>query len=394
MSGPRRTVCALACVAFVALAGLPAAAEEVEYHASYAEALEAAKKGSRLVMIIVTAPNCGYCKKLKEEVLPSEPIAKLIRDYFAPVLVDMGEVKAGRQELPAPVKAKFVKGNQIQIPGIPYVLFANRSGKVVDEIKGYAPPEHYHTMLKKVADKLAAKAPPKQRRDVERSVRRGQEAFNRKDYRAAFDALQAALDGGVPGEDLELARRMAAEVESKAAESYEDGRALEAEEKAGSAIRKYRQCVRDFKGTKVAQQAAKRLEELRDDPELRTRLHNFMATRLVADAEKAADRGEYGDVAAALDKVLERYPKADAAAKAKALKKKLDSDPEIATRLREARVRGEAQRLLRLAATYRRNNMPKKALATYKKVVEKFADTSFAQTARGHVLELSEEIKH
>jgi len=394
MGGLWRACCAAAIVALVTLAGLSASADEVEYHATYDAALAAAKKSRGYVMIILTAPGCGYCTKLKDEALPSEPIAKLVRDYFAPVVVDLGEVRAGRQKLPEPVKTRFVQGNQIKIPGVPFVLFADRNGKVVDEIKGYAPPEHYHTMLKKVTDKLAAKTPPKDRREVERSVRRGQEAMSRKDYRAAFGALQAALGGGVPGEELDQARRMAAEIESKAAVVYEDGRALEGEEKLGSAIRKYRECVRDFKGTKTAQQAVARLEELRDDPELRQRLGNFVASRLVADAEKAVARGDYGEAATAVDKVLERYPKADAAPKAKALKTKLESDPEIAGRVRESRVKDEAQRMLRLAATYRRNKMAAKALATYKKVVEKFPDTSFAKTASDNITELSVETEN
>ena len=64
-----RTWLALALLAVGALAQ----GQKIEYHATYEEALEAAKEGHQLVMVIIVSPTCGYCKKLKEEVLTSGP---------------------------------------------------------------------------------------------------------------------------------------------------------------------------------------------------------------------------------------------------------------------------------------------------------------------------------
>ena len=401
-----RTWLALALLAVGALAQ----GQKIEYHATYEEALEAAKERQQLVMVIIVSPTCGYCKKLKEEVLTSGPIVKLVGRCFAPVLVDMGEVQAGRQKLPDPVKAKYLQGNQLKIPGVPLVVFVDSKGKLVeklfeltvdqagtkkwfDALPGYQPPERYHTLLKMVSEKVTKAGPPKKRRDVARAMRRGQEALERKDYRTAIAALNAVVEDGPPGEERDLASRLLAEVDQKALVKLEDGKALEAEEKLGSAIRAYRECVHGFHGSKSAEQATARLKALRDDADLRKRLHDYMANQLVAKAERAMKRGQYSVAAEDLDRLLERYGDADAADKAKGLRKKLDSDPDIKAEIREASVRSGAERLLRLAAGYQRNKMLEKALATYKQVVQKYPKTKYAATAEEHIATLRAEIE-
>ena len=383
-------------------------AEEIDYHDSFDAALAAAKENQQLVMVVVVAPNHESSAKMKSDVLASEPVAKLIRQYFAPVVVDLGELRAGRQKLPEPLKARYLKGDQLHMP-MPCAVFYDRDGKQVtklaqfvidqkgttrwfDELPGSLRPESFHTVLKTLSDKVAKARPARERRDMTRYMRRGQEALEHQDYRTAIAALQAVVAEGLPGEERDLATRLLAEIDQKALVKLEDGKALEAERKLGSAVRAYRDCVRDFHGGKAARKAAARLKALRDDPAVRKRLHDYMAAQLVAKAERAMKRGQYGVAAADLDRVLERYADAEGAAKAKQLRQKLDSDPEIKAELREASVRADAERLLRLGDGYRRNKMLDKALATFRQVAEKFPDTRYAATAEEKIAELRAEL--
>jgi len=387
-----RVVCALAW------------AQEIEFHASFEEAQAAAREHQQFIMVVVTAPEAPHHKRMTEEILTSGPIVELVRQYFAPVMINLEDVRAGKTKLPAPIKAKYTKGNQIHMP-IPAAVFYDREGKQIEKLAefiidqkgtkkwfdllpGGLQPEAFHSVLKTISAKVAEAVPPKERRDVARALQQGQAAFERKDYRTARAALKAVVEGGVPGEQLDLAERMLRQIDEKALVKLEDGKAHEAEERLGSAIRAYRACVRDFQGSKPAEEAAARLKAFRGDRELRQRIHDRLAARLVAQAEKAIERGRYGEAGEALQRVLDLYADGQAAAKAKALREKLESDPDIKAEIREAEVRADADRLLRLADGYRRNKMLEKALATYQQVVAKYPNTRFAATAEGQIAEL------
>jgi len=97
---------------------------------------------------------------------------------------------------------------------------------------------------------------------------------------------------------------------------------------------------------------------------------------------------KYAAAAEAADALLARYGATEHAPAAKAIREKLDSNPEVGRALREQKAAPEAQRLLRVAESYTRNRMPQKALATYKQIAEKFPGTSFAGTARSRIRSL------
>ncbi|MFW6162686.1 MAG: tetratricopeptide repeat protein [Planctomycetota bacterium] len=391
-------------IATLLLSCAAAHGQGIEYHESYAAAVEAAGESHQFVMVIITVPDHPPSEKMKTEVLTSEPVVELVRQYFAPVLIDIGEVRAGKQQLPEPVKKKYVKGGQIQMP-LPCAVFYDRHGEQVtrlvqlivdkkgtrkwfDVLPGALPPENFHTVLKGVSERVAKTVPPRDRRDVTRALARGRRAFERKDYRTAVAALRSVAGAGIPGEEQDQARELLAEIDRRALAKLEDGKALELEEKLGSAIRAYRACVREFHGSQPAADAAERLRAFRDDEALRQRLADYMAARLVAQAEQAIEAGRFGPAAEALDRVLERYKDAANADKARALREKLDSDPEIKAQIRERAVRADAQRLLRLADGYRRNDRAEKAREVYQQIIEEYPETRYAETAKQHLAEL------
>ena len=393
MSTSHRTL-RVALAALAVAAGLSAVAAEIDYHATYSEARDVAEKQRKFIMVVVVAPGKDgqgrdVCMLLREETLPDEKIAKLIDQFFAPFLLDLAAVQARKQTVPTAVRGCFKQGEPISVP---LLLFLDAKGKEVDRIAGYAPAQNYYAQVKKVADKALELVPAKRRRDVGRAIERGQDAFDREDFNAAMDALEAALTGGVPGEQLERAKDMRAEIETKATERLQEGEDLQAQGKLGSAVRAYRECIRKFRGTDAAEKATDHLIALRKDTEVRERLSAVLGRKLLATGKAAMEAGRYAEAAEAFDAIIARYPKTEQAAEAKTLRKKLDSDPDIAQRIREDRVSGDATRLLAIADGLRRNKRPRKALAEYRKVVERFPGTRFAATAKKRIAEIQREL--
>ncbi len=391
---PRRVVPSPLCVALCAALSLGAGAGEIAYHEKFDAAVEAAGKNHQLVMVVVVADKQekdekDFCKLLREETLPDEPIAKLIRRHFAPYLFDFTAARAGKQPVPAAVEACFKGAGQISLP---QAIFLDPKGKEVHRIVGYATPQNYIGLLRKAVEQALALVPEKDRRDAQRAFERGKQAFEGKDYAAAAEALKEVVAAGMPTDDTETAQRLLEEIGAKAAEALDAASDLEGKEKLGSAIRAYRECARGFKGTEAGAKAAARLIELRKDPAIRKRLGDYMAAQLLAEAQEHMKLGKVALAVGVLDTILKRYPDAGAAAEAKKLREQIGADPEAARRLRDDKAREEAERLLRLGDSFRRNKMPGKAIAEYEKVLAKFPDTTFAQTAKARIAEARKEL--
>lgn len=55
---------------------------------SYEEAFAKAKKENKLVMVMLTAQNCGWCKKMKTETLKSKEVIQKLSSSFVCVEID------------------------------------------------------------------------------------------------------------------------------------------------------------------------------------------------------------------------------------------------------------------------------------------------------------------
>ncbi|MBM4040740.1 MAG: hypothetical protein FJ290_19725 [Planctomycetes bacterium] len=380
-------------VVLCAALSLHAQAGEIAYCERFDAAVEAAGKGRQLVMVVVVADKPekeekDLCKVFREESLPDEAVAKVIRRHFVPYLLDATAVNQGKQAMPPALRPCFKAGAEIAVP---MAIFLDPQGKEVHRIVGYAPAQTYAGLLKRPAELALALYPEKDRRDAQRAFERGKQALEEKDYVAAAEALKEVLAAGIPADDTEAAQRLIEEIGAKAAEALQTASDLEGQEKLGSAIRAYRECARGFKGTEAGAKAAARLIELRKDPAIRKRLSDYMGAQLLAGAKEDLRLEKVGLAVGTLDAILKRYPDAAAAAEARKLRERIDADPVMARRLRDDTAREEAERLLRLGDSFRRNKMQAKAIAEYERVLAKFPDTTFAETAKARIAEARKE---
>jgi len=102
--------------------------------AFFREAVERARSAGKPILIDFWAPWCAPCLRLKRETLESPVLAALL-EKFEVIAIDLDET---------PALGKFYR-----VSSIPYVLFVDSKGNVVDRLLGFEPPALFEMRLKK-----------------------------------------------------------------------------------------------------------------------------------------------------------------------------------------------------------------------------------------------------
>lgn len=63
-------------------------ANKYSYYRGYDLALSVAKKENKMIMLVLVADFCPWCKKFERKILQDNLISKLIKQHFIPVIVD------------------------------------------------------------------------------------------------------------------------------------------------------------------------------------------------------------------------------------------------------------------------------------------------------------------
>lgn len=83
-----RKIIGITAVIVLFAAALPAAADEINWHSTYKQALEQAKEENKNLFILITAPTwCGPCKWMEANTFKDEEVISFINREFIPVRV-------------------------------------------------------------------------------------------------------------------------------------------------------------------------------------------------------------------------------------------------------------------------------------------------------------------
>ena len=108
--------------------------ERLFQHASYPDALTAAQKSNRPILLYVTMPGCPHCNKMMEETYHLPNVEQMVSQSFESVCVS-------RQTHPTLVKSLKVKW-------YPTTVLVGTNNKVVDVIEGYVDAKTFQRRLK------------------------------------------------------------------------------------------------------------------------------------------------------------------------------------------------------------------------------------------------------
>ena len=199
---------------------------KIAWKTTFDEALAAAKKSERPILVDFTAEWCGWCKKLDRDTFGNEAVIRLVNEFFVAVKVDTDKSPA--------ISKKY------KVSGLPTLLILGPDGSELQRLTGYRPPEKFLTELGKSTETaeslkelkdVAAKNP----KDLDAQRAYARAVFASGNVEEAVRALRIVLEKNPedPALLLEIADMLRSSNKSKEArELYEKILALPAE-KAG-----------------------------------------------------------------------------------------------------------------------------------------------------------------
>lgn len=121
-------------------ASLPGLAEasEVRWKEDYRDLMQSAEREKKLVMIDFYTSWCTFCRKLDEECMGDERVAKLINEEFVAARLDAEIQKAAARRY-RPV-------------GFPTVIFTTHLGDEIFRFSGYRTPDQVYEVVKTVQE--------------------------------------------------------------------------------------------------------------------------------------------------------------------------------------------------------------------------------------------------
>ncbi|MEN8148495.1 MAG: tetratricopeptide repeat protein [Planctomycetota bacterium] len=150
--------------------------------------------------------------------------------------------------------------------------------------------------------------------------------------------------------------------------------------------------IENYAGTETAREARKKLSELKKRKDVKKLLGKLKkekeATAKIADAEELVEAGEYTRAIAALKSIARKYRGTKAAETATARVAELEGDPEIAKKIEAAEAEKFSERCLRMGRNYATNGMTDKAKAEFRKVIDKYPGTPWAEEAKKEIEKL------
>jgi thioredoxin-related protein len=121
----------LALFSFIHAAQIDEFAAEVKYLRSYDMAIKTAKEQNKIVMLVVVADYCPWCKKLERKTLKDSAVMTKTKENFVGIVIDKYKDKGKYPE-------------EFSAPLIPAVFFINpKDGKSLQETVAYMKPDEF-----------------------------------------------------------------------------------------------------------------------------------------------------------------------------------------------------------------------------------------------------------
>jgi thiol:disulfide interchange protein len=114
-------------------------AAEVNYGRSYEKAIKSAKEQNKIVMLLVVADYCPWCKKFERKTLKDSGVMAKVNENYVSVVIDK-------------FKDQGTYPEEFLTPVIPVVFFIDpKDGKVLSKTVAYMKPDEFLKHMDDVA---------------------------------------------------------------------------------------------------------------------------------------------------------------------------------------------------------------------------------------------------
>jgi len=276
---------------------------------------------------------------------------------------------------------------------MPYNMIIDGDGKFLHEIingsveggfdvcQGSALADVFRQLIAKYGKGLSVD----QYRKLKKSLADAQAAHKKGDLKKAAKLCKEIIDANDRSALADQAKKLIEKIDGVAKGVLEEALAkIDADPIA--AILALEEVVELYQGTDAAKKARTKIAELRkrkDVKKLLTKLKKEKeAGAKIAAAEKLVESGNYLKGIAALKSVARKYKGTKAAERANSRVAELEGDDEIAAKIRSMEAEKFSRRVLAMGRNYAKNGMKDQAIAEFKKVIDKYPESSFAGEAK------------
>jgi tetratricopeptide (TPR) repeat protein len=335
-----------------------------DYNAARKEAHE---KGLPLVLVIGT-DNCFYCRKLEAGPLKDAGVARTLAAGFVAVKLDATRV---------PELAKALK---VQL--YPTTVIAAPDGKIHAFIEGYVEADRLAEQLKRSATTVAT--PDWAARDFGEASK----ALAVGDYPRAVTLLKRITRDAGEKPVGAKAKQLLDEVEKVAAGALARARELEQRGQIPEAMDALAGAVKQYAGTRGADDAAALLAGLAEKPEELQKRRLRLARDLLAVAREDFRAGRLYDCIQKCEQIATAYAELPEARDADALITDIKGNPDRLAKACEQMNERTAGMYLALAESWSKKGQSAEATACLKKVMALCPNTRHADLAQAELVKL------
>lgn len=295
-----------------------------------------------------------------------------------------------------PIAMESKAHEEYDIHSFPRAVVIDPNGKVA--YTGWPGKEGGEEFVRKILDVIADTPPtrthPREAAECRRYLDRAREAIREDDYKAAYRAARNAHERALTGDSLKThCQDMLDLVEAIGRDKLACGMQLVDNKEYEAGVTALRDVTRLFRGMKSSKTATKRLKSLEERyPEVKRVLDTLKrdaeARGLLVAARDALWERSFGPAYEMLETILKDYEDTAVAPDARTILARMDKNQTIMGCVRDHKAARDCTNWIGQARSFKRVGNFAKAREFFRKVIEQYPDTVFAEEAYRELADL------
>lgn len=314
------------------------------------------------------------------------------RGYYVIGLTDSDKTKVEKlvkeKRIFFPIGAGSKSMEEYKITKYPSLVIIDPLGKISWSGAAFGKDNEISKALEKVfTDNPPFKTHPDEVIYTQRQLAEARQALREGDIRESFEAAERAIEHTVFGDPLRAKCQDVLDlIESLGRDMLARSLAALDDKRYEDAVRLLRDIRRDFIGLEVARTARKRLELMKK---------RYPEVAKIVERESEASRAElalmsaievlrarqFGEAYVKLEDLAKEFPDTDAAAKAQTVLDRMNKNEGLMGYVRDHKAESICKPLLTQAGNFARSGQNSKARELYRRILDEFGDTVWADEA-------------